>query len=43
MCVSVCVCVCVSDIMEYYSNIKKHEILPFVETWVDLREHLVKC
>ena len=22
--------------MEYYSAIKKNEILPFVETWVDL-------
>ena len=31
----VCVCVCIYT-MEYYSAIKKKEILPFAETEVDL-------
>ena len=31
-----CVCVCVCIIMEYYSAIKKDEILPFMATWMDL-------
>ena len=32
-CVCVCVCVCV---MEYYSAIKKNDILPFATTWMEL-------
>ena len=32
MCVCVCVCV-----IEYYSAIKKNEILPFETTWMDLK------
>ena len=36
----VCVCVCVYIIyiymMEYYSAIKKNEIMPLAETWMDL-------
>ena len=45
MCVYVCVCVCIdirvcvytyTHTMEYYSAIKKNEILPFVTTWMDL-------
>ena len=33
--VCVCVCVCVCRI-EYYSAIKMNEIMPFLDTWVDL-------
>ena len=32
-CVCVCVCVCIS---EYYSAIKKNEILPFATTWMEV-------
>ena len=31
MCVCVCVCV-----MEYYSTIKKNDIMPFVAVWMNL-------
>ena len=31
MCVCVCVCV-----MEYYSSIKKNEVVPFAARWVDI-------
>ena len=33
VCVCVCVCVC---IVNYYSTVKKNEIIPFAETWMDL-------
>ena len=33
VCVCVCVCVCT---MEYYSAIKKNEVMLFAATWMDL-------
>ena len=36
MCVCVCVCVCVCNELEYYSSIKKNEIMPLVATRMDL-------
>ena len=43
MCVCVCVCVCVRVcVMEYYSAIKKNEILLFVAAWMDLEVVIVK-
>ena len=33
----VCVCVCVyTFIMEYYSAMRKKDILPFASVWIDL-------
>ena len=37
MCVCVCVCVCVYTI-EYYSALKKKEILPCAIIWVNLQD-----
>ena len=38
MCVCVCINVCIppTHTMEYYSNIKKNEMMPFATTWMDL-------
>ena len=35
MCVCVCVCVCV---YEHYSAMRKKEILPFVTTWMNVKD-----
>ena len=32
----VCVCVCVCVCVEYYSAIKKNELMPFATIWMDL-------
>ena len=38
MCVCVCVCVCVREReMEYYSAVKKNEIMAFATTWMHLQ------
>ena len=38
VCLCVCVCVCVYiHIMEYYSAIKKNEIMSFAATWMDIQ------
>ena len=37
--ISICLSICLSiyvDIMEYYSAIKKNELLPFTTTWIGL-------
>ena len=37
VCVCVCVCVCVYFLpIEYYSAVKKNEIMPFAATWMDI-------
>ena len=33
--ICVCVCVCVYT-MEYYSTIKRNDMVPFAATWIDL-------
>ena len=37
--VCMCVCVCAhTHMLEYYSAIKKNEILPFATTWMELED-----